>query len=226
MTEPILDSVDMKFIETPITDQLWPALLAAIDEFDPLLKDATNPHFHSKFSTHSAILKSTRPSLSKHGLLVVFQSSIGRNGGIVLMGRVVHAASSQWFGALWPLNPTKSDPQGEGSAATYAKRYMLKALLNLADEDDDGNAASERPEPRQVQRPVTPRPPAASPEASGRPWLQEATQLTGTKAPVEKRREGLLALMEECRAFGELTAELYAQFVGLGNALKAEVAAA
>jgi hypothetical protein len=38
----------------------------------------------------------------------------------------------------------KNDPQGQGSAITYARRYSLCSVLNLvADDDDDGQAAAQ-----------------------------------------------------------------------------------
>lgn len=42
-----------------------------------------------------------------------------------------------------PLVLQKQDPQGQGSGITYARRYAAMAILGLvADEDDDGNAAT------------------------------------------------------------------------------------
>jgi hypothetical protein len=51
-----------------------------------------------------------------------------------------------------PLLLAKSDPQGQGSAITYARRYALMAVLGLvADEDDDGNKASAaKPKPKRA----------------------------------------------------------------------------
>jgi len=44
---------------------------------------------------------------------------------------------------------SKQDPQGYGSALTYARRYSLQAACGIAPEDDDGNAASKpKPEPK------------------------------------------------------------------------------
>ena len=40
----------------------------------------------------------------------------------------------------------KQDPQGYGSALTYARRYSLMAACGIAPEDDDGNSASRRTE--------------------------------------------------------------------------------
>ena len=36
----------------------------------------------------------------------------------------------------------KQDPQGYGSALTYARRYSLMAACGIAPEDDDGNAGA------------------------------------------------------------------------------------
>jgi hypothetical protein len=39
----------------------------------------------------------------------------------------------------------KNDPQGYGSALTYARRYGLAAIVGVCPEDDDANAASGKP---------------------------------------------------------------------------------
>lgn len=48
------------------------------------------------------------------------------------------------------LMPAKNDPQGQGSAITYGRRYALKALFGMVDVDDDGNAGSGLP-PKKYQ---------------------------------------------------------------------------
>jgi hypothetical protein len=57
-----------------------------------------------------------------------------------LVSRIVHAPSSQYLEARYPLN-LDQPPQGLGSAITYSRRYQLLALLSVAAEDDDGAAA-------------------------------------------------------------------------------------
>jgi hypothetical protein len=81
-----------------------------------------------------------------------------------------------------------NDPQKFGSALTYYRRYSLLALLGLAPEDDDGNAASQpartpppsyaAPQPRtaterppQAQSPPTPIAQGASPAAATSPTV-------------------------------------------------------
>lgn len=53
---------------------------------------------------------------------------------------------------MMPLMMDKQTPQGQGSALTYARRYALCAMLNIAaDEDDDGQSAEKlvtKPQPK------------------------------------------------------------------------------
>ena len=51
------------------------------------------------------------------------------------------------------LNPIKNDPQGFGSALTYARRYSLSALVGIVtEEDDDGVAASKEEAPAKTEK--------------------------------------------------------------------------
>jgi hypothetical protein len=57
--------------------------------------------------------------------------------------RLVQVATGEGEAGRMPLLLNKDDMQGLGSAHTYARRYALSSVLNLvADEDDDGGAAS------------------------------------------------------------------------------------
>jgi hypothetical protein len=59
-------------------------------------------------------------------------------------------ASGESISGRYPLRPQQQTPQGYGSALTYARRYALAAMVGVvADEDDDGNAASGRREGRE-----------------------------------------------------------------------------
>src|SRR5690606_28798520 len=64
---------------------------------------------------------------------------------------------------------SKQDPQGYGSALTYARRYSLMTACGIAPEDDDGNAATKAPAARQqapAPKPVDTRPLVAAMEAA------------------------------------------------------------
>jgi hypothetical protein len=122
------------------TDKVLPAILKAAAEFRPVHFDAANTHFKSKYATLPAYLEAVRPALLANGLFLT--QATGGTGPVVIETRVTHAASGQWIASDYPVHPIKSDPQAEGSALTYGRRYALASLLGLAADDDDGNAAS------------------------------------------------------------------------------------
>ena len=125
------------------------ALTAFQAEVPKLPKDATNPHFRSKFTPLDTMVELTTPLLVKHGLSWSALPCFGPNGEPALRYQLSHGASGQELGSMMPLLVTKNDPQGMGSALTYARRYSLAAVLNLvSDDDDDGNRAQ-----RQEQAP-------------------------------------------------------------------------
>ena len=75
------------------------------------------------------------------------------------------------------------DPQGWGSAMTYARRYQLMALLGLAAEDDDGNAASMPQSPKTSKAKHPPRNSKPSPKADDE-WLDRASRSIAAAAAV------------------------------------------
>lgn len=117
------------------------ALVAAQREMPVLPKSATNPHFRSKFVPLDVVIEKALPVLHKHGFAVL-QLPTTIDGEPALRTRLIHE-SGETIEDVMLLLPGKTDPQGQGAALTYARRYALTAMLGLAaDEDDDGNAAS------------------------------------------------------------------------------------
>ena len=117
------------------------ALLHFQAEAPPIHLDATNPHFHSKFASLGNVVSAIRPVLNKHGL-VYAQFPTNIDGAPALETMLIHAESGEDIAAVTPLILAKNDPQGYGSALTYARRYALLSILGLVgDEDDDANAA-------------------------------------------------------------------------------------
>lgn len=120
------------------------ALLAVQKELPKLQKDAINPHFKNRYISLDSLMAAIRPVLSKHGLVWITTPCRDEQGEPALSYRLVHADSGEFEGGTMPLLLTKQDPQGLGSAITYARRYSITAMLGLvADEDDDANAGSE-----------------------------------------------------------------------------------
>lgn len=151
------------------------ALVRAQAEMPSVPKTATNPHYRSKFAPLDVIIEQTRPVLAKYGLAVL-QMPTTINGEPALRTILLHESGERIEDVMLTL-PSKPDPQGQGAALTYARRYAYTSVLRLAaDDDDDGNAAS------QVQRP-----------AGRDPGVSE----TSPRLITDSQRRGLMALIKE-----------------------------
>lgn len=118
------------------------ALVAFSGEVKSISKDSTNPHFKSQYTSLDHMIDETKPLLNKHGLTVM-QFPGGDGEKITVRTMILHT-SGEWIESEpLTLKPTKFDPQGAGSAITYARRYSYAAALSLSlGDDDDGNTAS------------------------------------------------------------------------------------
>lgn len=152
----------MQSLPLPVMSPTLGQLIAALKDFSAAAKNpaktATNPHFRSTFAPLPEVLDYVRPALAQHGLTITQLTD-----GYELITLLLHT-SGEWLSSRYPLHPAKDDPQGLGSAVTYARRYTLLAMLGLAgDDDDDGNTASglsTAPEARAATPKATPRKPA------------------------------------------------------------------
>ena len=124
-------------------DQLAAALVSAQAEFAAIPKTADNPFFKSKYAPLSTVVEVTQPILAKHGL-AVSQHPVVLDGESALTTYLLHSSGQQLVSTM-RLCAAKNDPQGQGAAITYARRFAFMAVLGLvADDDDDGNTATTR----------------------------------------------------------------------------------
>ena len=124
-------------------NELAGALAKAQGSIKAAAKAKDNPFFKSKYADLPAIWEACRASLSENGIAVIQSPLQHENGEMYLETTMAHS-SGQWMKSVYPIRPTKNDPQGVASAITYARRYSLSAMVGVvADEDDDGNAASQ-----------------------------------------------------------------------------------
>jgi hypothetical protein len=86
--------------------------------------------------------------------------------------KMFHVPSGEFEQDVMKLMCAKPDPQGQGSAVTYSRRYALCAVLNITIGDDDGQAASA---------------PFAQPQAEGESPPSQAPQPTAAPAKPSKR---------------------------------------
>lgn len=123
-----------------ITD-LAGALAKAQAEMKNAIFNRTNPHFRSKYADLASVRDAITPALSKHGLSVI-QALTVTDSALIVRTRLMHA-SGQWLESDYPIINDTSKPQAMGSALTYARRYSLAAICNIASEDDDDGEAAQ-----------------------------------------------------------------------------------
>lgn len=130
------------------------ALAKAQAEIRPAVKDSENPHFRSRYADLAAVWEACRTALTGNGLSVVQLPQVSERGTVAVETILLHE-SGEFIGGSIEIPLTKSDAQGIGSAVTYARRYSLAAVVGIAPEDDDGEAAVGRPATGKAASPGT-----------------------------------------------------------------------
>ena len=128
---------------SPTLAAIAPALVAALGALtDPPMGGQGQARAAKyPYARLADILPVVRTALAAHGLVVVQAT----DGAGVLTTTLLHR-SGEWIAGDYPL-VLDPDPQRQGSAVTYARRYGLLALLSLVGaEDDDGASAKPRKE--------------------------------------------------------------------------------
>lgn len=127
---------------------------------------ARNPHFKNKYSPLDEVLRVLKPFF-KEGWTVkqTVESSLAFDPGEdviperTFVTEVINPEGKLVNRVAFPFFIGKEDPQGLGSALTYARRYGLCLAFNIAGEDDDDAEAAHgrstddtKPAPQRRQR--------------------------------------------------------------------------
>ena len=119
-------------------------LLEVKKEIGTLSKNSKNPFFKSQYLDLTAIIEAVEPILQKHGLVLL--QPIRMN---IISTEIYDAESGKLVCESSMMIPEQiTDPQKLGSCVTYFRRYTLKSLLAIAEQDDDGNLAAKITKPR------------------------------------------------------------------------------
>jgi hypothetical protein len=121
--------------------KIYAAFVKAQKGFAPALKTSTNPHFKSRYADLAACVEAVLDSLNANGIGLV-QKTHQDESGVTVETCFIHESGESMSGGTLHVPAAKNDPQGYGSALSYARRYSLMAACGIAPEDDDGNAAS------------------------------------------------------------------------------------
>lgn len=148
MPRPVTAGTDWSLQSAKI-DQL----IAAKSRADVALRNApkskANPFFKSDYADLDGITKKVRPTYGAHGLAFCQHPWI-KDEQNILVTTLGHE-SGQWMRSIMPVVALADKngnitPQAFGSALTYARRYAISSMSNIAatDEDDDAEVAMGR----------------------------------------------------------------------------------
>lgn len=145
-------------------------------------KDAKNPFFKSNYASLPHIITEISEPLEKAGLAI---SQFPNGDGLTTM--LIHCETGEFISATYTLQVVKmNDPQAQGSAISYARRYAITSILNLAIADDDAEAAT---------KPVRQAPKAQAPAAKVEPTAEQFAHLVrylnGSAAQQEQAKQAL-----------------------------------
>jgi len=149
----IAEEIKMRMSES--VSNLATALAKAQGEIDDAAKAGFNPAFKSKYADLSSVRAAIREPLAVNDLSIVqFPRTVP--GGVEVETMLLHK-SGEYLSETLMMPLGKQDAHGVGSAITYGRRYGLMAILCLASDDDDGNAAAERAPAKQPAAPPAPK---------------------------------------------------------------------
>lgn len=122
-------------------DEVLPALHKARSSFVKVKKDRQNSHLKNKYATLDSVLDAITPALTDNKLMVMQDMQETETANRIKVETTVMHISGQWVKYYAELPIVKNDPQGVGSAFTYARRYALAAAFGLSQADDDAQIA-------------------------------------------------------------------------------------
>lgn len=198
------------------------ALAKAQGQMAAAAKDVKNEFYAKKYADLASVWEACRGALSANGLSVI-QLPRKVSAGVEVETILAHA-SGEWISNLLCMPVSKPDAQGVGSAITYARRYALAAIVGVApDDDDDGNAASNKPSPAsQYKRPAAkPQAPVEKPDQNTPQQTKPAPE--APPAPAKQQEQPVSEKSAEAGAsdaqeFDDLGEESQAQGLTITNA--------
>ncbi len=121
--------------------KIAPALLAAQKKIGGAHKGATNPFFKSKYADLGAVMEACKEALNESKITVL--QPIGTDEqGVYVETLLLHSSGEYISDRMLIAAKSANNPQDQGSAITYARRYSLQSMVFIPSEDDDGQRAA------------------------------------------------------------------------------------
>lgn len=130
-----------------IVNGMYLDLIEAQTEIETVDKDGKNPFFHSDYATLGATIAACKAVLNKHNF-VILQPIQSDELGVYVCTTLIHSTGGKIESKMRINQKEQNNPQAQGSAITYARRYSLQSLLCMNADDDDGEKATNHNEPK------------------------------------------------------------------------------
>jgi len=119
------------------------AILLAQREIGGAVKGSTNPFFKSSYADLGAVMEACKDALN--GAEIAILQPIGSDELGVYVETVLLHSSGEFISAKMRIAPkSETNPQDQGSAISYARRYSLQSMVFIPATDDDGEKAVNR----------------------------------------------------------------------------------
>lgn len=162
--------------QTDHTKSIYAALAKAQSEFKTPVKNKKVAYSGRDFwyADLQSVLDAVNPSLNANGFCLFERLVVHESGGFGLSTVLAHSSGAT-IDSWYPLpDPTKVKDQDFGKSLTYARRYSVSALLNVASEDDTDGADNKTPAGAKAS--TTQKPPAKPPQKPANQAPQGPTQ--------------------------------------------------
>lgn len=122
------------------------ALVAAQKKIGSAKKGSANPFYKSKYADLATVIETVKEAMNDEGIAIIqpvkHALTYNSEGKPVitqyLETRLVHESGQSELSQTFI--PTLADPQKQGAAITYFRRFALQSFLLVPAEDDDGNS--------------------------------------------------------------------------------------
>lgn len=133
-------------------NELFKAMAQFRSNFKQPMKDAANPFFKSKYVPLENITEAIDKAIKGTGLSYV-QYATSENQDVSVSTMIMHESGQYIEFEPLTLPAVKAEPQGLGSAVTYARRYSLASVFGVtSDQDDDANSCSGDNAPKKASK--------------------------------------------------------------------------
>lgn len=129
---------------------MYSDLIKAQSQIEAVEKDSSNPFYKSGYASLTATINACKKILNDNHFAVL-QPIESDLEGVYVCTTLLHQSGGEIKSRMRISPKSPNDPQAQGSAVTYTRRYALQSMLCMSAEDDDGKRAARTNSPQYNQ---------------------------------------------------------------------------